>query len=166
MQSQLFSSNNNSTDCRPVGRVTLSPWVNEQLIPWNDILSARDVARLMRRKWWTRFALTCLGRFPRQKKYRGRAVGWLRPDVLEWMTRDLTLHSGTSATSHLGVAKESGLQHRLPLDGTPRHAHRRRRKHGARRGLGSWIDAKNGLSGAERAEHTAALDASTRSPRR
>jgi predicted DNA-binding transcriptional regulator AlpA len=131
MQSQLFSGNNLS-DRRPLRRVTLSPWVNEQLIPWNDILSARDVARLMRRKWWTRFALTCLGKFPRRKKYRGRAVGWLRSEVLEWMTRDLTVHSGNSPPSHLGVSEGSSLQHRLPLAGTPRHA--RRRRHRARRG--------------------------------
>jgi predicted DNA-binding transcriptional regulator AlpA len=69
--------------------VSLSPWVNELLPPIEELLTARDVARLTRRARWMVLSLTLLGRFPRKHRYHGRGVGWLRSDVLSWLSRDL-----------------------------------------------------------------------------
>lgn len=69
-------------------RVTLSPWTNERLPPLNEILSAHDVARLIRRPKWLLAGLSLIGRFPRRMRFRGRVIGWRRSDILEWMDRD------------------------------------------------------------------------------
>jgi hypothetical protein len=69
--------------------VTLSPWVNERFPPWEQLLSAHDVARLTRRPPWLLASLTLLGCFPRKCRYRGRGIGWLRADVLRWQARQL-----------------------------------------------------------------------------
>ena len=66
----------------PCRLVRLSPWVNEPLPPIEELLTARDVARLTRRT-----TLARLGRLPRQRRYHGRSVGWLRSDVLYWLAR-------------------------------------------------------------------------------
>ncbi len=68
-------------------RVTLSPYVNELFPAWEELLSARDVARLTRRPHWMLMSLALLGRFPRKHRFRGRPVGWLRGDVLAWIAR-------------------------------------------------------------------------------
>src|ERR1700733_1550169 len=70
-------------------RVSLSPFVNEPLPNWEELLSAHDVARLTRRPRWMVLSLALLGRFPRKHRYHGRNVGWLRSDVLTWLSRDL-----------------------------------------------------------------------------
>src|ERR1700724_2137524 len=70
-------------------RVSLSPYVNEQLPNWEELLSAHDVARLTRRPRWMVLSLALLGRFPRKHRYQGRNIGWLRTDVLNWLARDL-----------------------------------------------------------------------------
>ena len=67
--------------------VPLSRWVNERLPAWNEILTARDVARLTRRHRWLLTALTLVGGFPKKHQYRGRSIGWLRTDVDEWLGR-------------------------------------------------------------------------------
>jgi Prophage CP4-57 regulatory protein (AlpA) len=69
--------------------VSISRWVNEPLPPWHEILTARDVARLARRPPWLLSGMALLGRFPRQRRFRGRAIGWLRSDVLDWIASDL-----------------------------------------------------------------------------
>jgi len=69
--------------------VVLSPWVNEPLPAWEELLSAHDVARLTRRPRWVLASLVLLGRFPRKCRYHGRGVGWLRSDVLSWLTKEL-----------------------------------------------------------------------------
>lgn len=71
--------------------VTISPWVNEPLPDIRGILCSRDLARLTRRPRWELFGLTLIGKFPRKKRYRGRPIGWCRTEVLEWMTRELTV---------------------------------------------------------------------------
>jgi predicted DNA-binding transcriptional regulator AlpA len=73
--------------------VTISPWVNETLPDIHGILSSRDLARLTRRSRWVLCGLALIGKFPRKKRYRGRLVGWCRAEVLEWMTRDLSIKS-------------------------------------------------------------------------
>lgn len=67
------------------GQVSLSRWVNEKLPPLTQLLSAHEVARLTRRHRWMLSALALLGRFPRQERFRGRAIGWHRRNVEQWM---------------------------------------------------------------------------------
>jgi len=67
------------------GSVSISRWVNEQYPQWDLILSAQDVARLTRRHRWVLAAMAALRRFPRKRKFHGRAVGWHRGDVVRWL---------------------------------------------------------------------------------
>jgi predicted DNA-binding transcriptional regulator AlpA len=87
-----------SSDSSPASQVTatvssrhvvLSPWVNETLPAWDELLSAHDVARLTRRPRWVLASLVLLGRFPRKCRYHGRGIGWRRSDVLTWLTKNL-----------------------------------------------------------------------------
>lgn len=111
-------------------RVALSRWVNERPLAWQDILSAHDVARLTRRPSWILCGLALVGRFPRKCQYRGRRIGWLRSDVLDWMKRELTL-ARADHSLELPVrrcANRHSLQRCLPLDGmAPCRSSRRRR---------------------------------------
>lgn len=72
-------------------RVLLSRRVNEPLPPLNQVLSAHDVARLTRRHRWVLYALTALGRFPKQQKYRGHPIGWHRRDLANWLENNREL---------------------------------------------------------------------------
>lgn len=74
-------------------RVTLAPWVNEPLLPWSELLSSHDVARLTRRPRWLLHALALIGRFPKKRCSRGRGVAWVRADILEWMSRGLAVEA-------------------------------------------------------------------------
>lgn len=65
--------------------ITLSKWVNERFPPWDQLLSAHDVARLTRRPRWILLGMVLLGRFPRKHCFHGRRIAWLRRDVLDWM---------------------------------------------------------------------------------
>ena len=73
----------------PSRNVVLSPFINERFPPWEDLLSARDVARLTRRPRWVLAGLAFFGHFPRKRRYHGHGIGWLRSDVLSWLTKDL-----------------------------------------------------------------------------
>ena len=66
-------------------KVFLSKRVNEPFPPLNLLLSAHDVARLTRRHRWLLFALTAVGRFPKQQRFRGHAIGWHRQDLAHWL---------------------------------------------------------------------------------
>ena len=74
-------------------RVSLSPYVNEQLPKWEELVSSHDVARLTRRPRWVVLSLALLGRFPRKRRYHGRSIGWLRSDVIDWLAKDLQVLS-------------------------------------------------------------------------
>jgi predicted DNA-binding transcriptional regulator AlpA len=65
--------------------VVLSPYVNERFPAWEDLLSAHDVSRLTRRPRWVLLSLMVIGRFPRKVRFRGHAIGWLRPDIAPWL---------------------------------------------------------------------------------
>jgi predicted DNA-binding transcriptional regulator AlpA len=67
-------------------RVSLSPYVNEQFPIWEEMLSAHDVARLTRRPRWMVLSLALLGRVPRKRRFHGRDIGWLRSDVVRWLS--------------------------------------------------------------------------------
>jgi predicted DNA-binding transcriptional regulator AlpA len=108
--------------------VVLSRWVNERFPDWEKILSAHDVARLTRRPRWLLLSLMIIGRFPRRLRFRGCNVGWLRSDVLDWMTQDVRTarcHVSTRTTSLTCGDRQMSLR----LDGShPRTARRRRRR--------------------------------------
>lgn len=69
--------------------VSLSPYVNERFPNWEELLTARDVARLTRRPRWMLTSMVLLRRFPRKRQYHGRGIGWLRSDVIHWLGKDL-----------------------------------------------------------------------------
>src|SRR5258708_32943712 len=81
-------------------RVSISPWVNEAYPAWDRILTAHDVARLIRRPPWMLSTLAVVGQFPRKQQFRGKKIGWLRADILEWMAR--TRRSPFTSTSDKG----------------------------------------------------------------
>jgi predicted DNA-binding transcriptional regulator AlpA len=69
--------------------IPVSRWVNEPLPAWDQLLTAHDVARLTRRPRWLLAGMVLLQRFPKKRRFRGRKIGWLRSDVLDWLTKDL-----------------------------------------------------------------------------
>jgi predicted DNA-binding transcriptional regulator AlpA len=69
--------------------VTLSRWVNERPLAWEQLLSAHDVVRLTRRPRWVLLSMMVLGRFPQKRRFHGRRIGWLRSDVLDWLSKHL-----------------------------------------------------------------------------
>ncbi len=101
--------------------VTISPWVNEPLPDIQGILCSRDLARLTRRPRWVLCGLALIGKFPRKKRYRGRVVCWCRAEVLEWMTRELSVE--TEVHERLSGPRSCARRHRrqacLPLECTP-----------------------------------------------
>jgi predicted DNA-binding transcriptional regulator AlpA len=68
-------------------RVSISRWVNEPYPAWDQILTAHDVARLVRRPPWVFGSMAAVGQFPQIQRFRGKPIGWLKADILEWMTR-------------------------------------------------------------------------------
>jgi hypothetical protein len=68
-------------------RVSISRWVNEPYPAWEQILTAHDVARLIRRPPWLFSSLAAVGQFPQRQLFRGKKIGWLKADILEWMAR-------------------------------------------------------------------------------
>jgi predicted DNA-binding transcriptional regulator AlpA len=97
--------------------ISVSRWVNEKLPPRNQILTARDVARLTRRHHWILRTLALVGQFPRPLRYHGRGIGWQRSEVLEWLSRDPALTVGRefcpSATRRCARRPRQGC---LPLE--------------------------------------------------
>lgn len=107
-------------------RVSLSPWVNELFPGWDQLLSSHDVARLTRRPKWVLLGMIVLGRFPRKRRFHGRRIGWLRSDVLAWVTEDVDPVTCRTPGSPR-VAYFSGRQMSLPLVCRPACSARRRR---------------------------------------
>jgi predicted DNA-binding transcriptional regulator AlpA len=127
MKSRFFCGKADTAKTSAITRVTISRWVNEQSLPWNQILSAHDVARLTRRKRWVCVGLTWLGRFPRKRRFRGRAVGWLESEVLAWMSRDSRVSHFECPRPTSCVDRSHGRQQRLPFEFMGPCPRRRRR---------------------------------------
>ena len=102
-------------------KVSISPWVNEPLPDVQGILCSHDLARLTRRPRWMLCGLTLIGKFPRKKRFRGRVVGWCRAEVIEWMTRDLSVE--TQSRERLNASRHCAHRHPrqacLPLECRP-----------------------------------------------
>ena len=80
-------------------RVLLSRWVNEPFPPWDQILTAHEVARLARRPPWFVSGMAAVGRFPRKRRFRDRGIGWLRSDALSWLAQDHRKHDLRSVSA-------------------------------------------------------------------
>src|ERR1700738_411169 len=92
--------------------VTLSRWVNERFPPWEQLLSAHDVARLTRRPRWVLLSMMVLRRFPPKRRFHGRCIGWLRSDVLNWLAKDLRTtqcHTNPTSVTRSGIARQRSL---------------------------------------------------------
>jgi predicted DNA-binding transcriptional regulator AlpA len=94
--------------------VSLSKWVNEKLPACDQILSARDVARLTRRRRWVVYALTLFGQFPKRQRFHGRAIGWAKSDVLKCQSENSTFQR-RFARSRYPVESRLLLQQMLPM---------------------------------------------------
>jgi predicted DNA-binding transcriptional regulator AlpA len=99
----------------PSPNVHLSRFVNERFPAWEELLSAHDVARLTRRPRWVLASLVLLGRFPRKCRYHGRGIGWLRSDVLFWLTKELK-GAGCRAEASAIARRRISRQRALPLE--------------------------------------------------
>ncbi len=95
--------------------VTISRWVNERYPPLNELLSSHDVARLTRRPRWVVTGLSLIGRFPTKLKFRGRAIGWSRSEILDWMSRDLAV-ACNGPSSPRSCSRKHPRQACLPLE--------------------------------------------------
>ena len=101
--------------------VSLSRWVNEPLPPWTEILTAHDVARLIRRPPWLVAGMAAVGRLPKKRSFQGHKIGWHQADILDWMTRDLHLENPAMSARSRNRSKSPShaRQQSLPL----RYAH-------------------------------------------
>jgi predicted DNA-binding transcriptional regulator AlpA len=96
-------------------RVSISRWVNEPYPAWDRILTAHDVARLIRRPPWVIRSLAAVGQFPKRQRFRGKNIGWLKADILEWMARTHRVAKSTDKTIRRRKLV-SPTQHSLPLE--------------------------------------------------
>jgi predicted DNA-binding transcriptional regulator AlpA len=110
-----------------VPRVAISPFLEERFPPLDQLLTAHDVARLVRRPRWHFCGLALIGRFPAKRRFRGRWVGWMRSDISKWMQKNLRVPSAHPPTTN--PAKVIARQGRLPFGRTEwRPSIRRRRR--------------------------------------
>jgi predicted DNA-binding transcriptional regulator AlpA len=86
-------------------RVSISQWVNEPYPVWDRILTAHDVARLIRRPPWMLCSMAAIGQFPRRQRFRGKNIGWLKADILEWMARTSQSRVATTADKTKGYRR-------------------------------------------------------------
>lgn len=108
MSPEDLLSEERAASAAPPDRVTLSKWVNERFPPWEQLLSAHDVARLTRRPKWVLLGLTLLGRFPRKHCFHGRRIGWLRADVLDWIGSRAGFNESGASLSRPRIARLGG----------------------------------------------------------
>lgn len=97
--------------------LSISPWVNEPLPPLTELLSAHDVARLMRRPSWVLVGLSLIGRFPRKLRFRGRRIAWRRSEIFEWLASEVTA-TGNECADHRHASIKFPSQPSLPFGRT------------------------------------------------
>ncbi len=108
--------------------VTLPPWVNEPPPPFSELISAHDVARLTRRSRWTLSSLMLLGLFPKRRRYLGRPIGWLRADVLEWLSQGMSVGRESMGSDQGQPCNgNAACKHRAPTHSLDPQAHHRPR---------------------------------------
>ena len=97
-------------------RVAISPFLEERFPPLDQLLTAHDVARLVRRPRWQFCGLALIGRFPAKRRFRGRWAGWMRSDISKWMQKNLLVPSVNPHKTN--PAKVIARQGRLPFGRT------------------------------------------------
>jgi hypothetical protein len=103
--------------CAPQ-QVSISRWVNEPYPAWGRILTAHDVARLIRRPPWMIRSLAAVGQLPKRQRFRGKKIGWLKADILDWIARTSRYWVATPPDKANGYRRrrsDSPGQQRLPL---------------------------------------------------
>jgi predicted DNA-binding transcriptional regulator AlpA len=99
-------------------RVSISRWVNEPYPAWDRILTAHDVARLIRRPPWMIRSLAAVGQLPKRQRFRGKKIGWLKADILDWIARTSPYWVATPPNKANGCRRRRSDplgQQRLPL---------------------------------------------------
>src|ERR1700680_28364 len=86
-------------------QVSISRWVNEPYPVWDRILTAHDVARLVRRPPWMLCGMGAVGQFPRRQRFREKNIGGLKVDILEWMARTSQSRVATTAEKTKGYRR-------------------------------------------------------------
>ena len=128
------STNENSpvapTIIRTSQDLRLPRWVNEPLPDLRALLSASEISRLTRRPRWLLLGLAAIGRFPKQRTHCGKPVGWHRADVLDWLTKDVTIEAD-QPLGHGSRRHARPQQACFPFDTarSPGTAHECRRRH-------------------------------------
>jgi predicted DNA-binding transcriptional regulator AlpA len=115
----ISSSHTTGAASAPRPCISISRWVNESLPPWNQLLTAHDVARLTRRHRWVLSALVLLGRFPKKHRFQAVGIGWRRSEVLRWMSRKPSIEEAAqqaSCVAHRCCSRRSPRQSCLPLE--------------------------------------------------
>jgi hypothetical protein len=98
-------------------QVSISRWVNEPYPAWDQILTAHDVARLIRRPPWMLCSMAAVGQFPKKQRFRGKKIGWLKADILEWMARTYSYRVAKSLDQTIRRRKlVPSRQQSLPLE--------------------------------------------------
>jgi hypothetical protein len=97
MQSDSVQPNTAVGTARIHQAIAISRFVNEPPVAWGELLTAHDLARLTRRPPWLLSGMAVLGRFPRQRRFHSRRIGWLRSDVLQWLSHHPTAACQKSA---------------------------------------------------------------------
>jgi predicted DNA-binding transcriptional regulator AlpA len=106
-------------------QVSISRWVNEPYPAWDRILTAHDVARLIRRPPWMLCSLAAVGQFPKKQRFLGKNIGWLKADILEWMARTSRFRVATTSEKNTCLRRrrsDSPGQQTLPLKFASAHA--------------------------------------------
>jgi hypothetical protein len=88
MRIDMSGSGTRPATIAPAASTAISKWVNEPLPSLNHILTAHDTERLTRRPCWLLVGLSLIGQFPKKMRFRGKAIGWRRSEVLEWMSQE------------------------------------------------------------------------------
>ena len=100
-------------------QVSISRWVNEPYPAWDQILTAHDVARLIRRPPWMLCSMAAVGQFPKRQRFRGKKIGWLKADILEWMARTYSVQGRDNISWTKTIRRRklvSSSQQSLPLE--------------------------------------------------
>lgn len=115
--STISVQNGIETDVCGRQRVSISQWVNEPYPAWDQILTAHDVARLIRRPPWVFSTMAAVGKFPQRQRFRGKKIGWLKADILEWMARGTPCRAAKSSDRTTRRRKlVAASQQSLPLE--------------------------------------------------
>ena len=113
-------------------RISISRWVNEPYPAWDQILTAHDVARLVRRPSWALRGMAAIGRFPRKQRFHGRRIGWLQSDVLAWLEKESRITRGRVDNAP-PLGRQVARHTCLAPECSPTRAVRKHRRRGCRR---------------------------------